>query len=258
MATTARKPPPPCRNPGCREPSSTWAPVFGPHWTDDVGDYVERWGERPFCAEHGAEVTAAAVRRRLSDLLDPLPRMRAWTLATFPAADAVGAAALARARRWLEEDLGEWDAWLYVFGRVGSGKTSLALSCLRAFVEAHPFDEVAFCNVRQLLAKTRRSYGSKTASDPTEDLVEPWLVVLDDVGAERDTPWALETLATIVEDRYVRLRPTIVTSNRAPSELVQELGEHDPEIGERIVSRLIEDAVQIRLDRPNLRLKAAS
>jgi DNA replication protein DnaC len=232
--------------------------VFDTFWTKDADDWIERWGERPFCAEHGRLADAAAVKLRIANLVRPIRRMSQWTFATFPADDVPGRRALKAAAAYLDE-LGEWEPWLFVFGGVGSGKTGLALSCLRAYIEGrHGWDDVGFCNVRQLLAQTRGSFASKGASDPTETAIKPWLCVLDDVGAERPTPWALETLSTIVEARYVANYPTIVTSNYAPAELAERLGHDDIVIGQRIVSRLTENALQIRLDRPDLRARGAA
>jgi DNA replication protein DnaC len=83
------------------------------------------------------------------------------------------------------------------------------------------------------------------------------LIVLDDVGAERPTEFALETLALIVEHNHVRGTPMIVTTNYSPSALAQRLGQDDPVLGQRIVSRLIEGALRIKLDRADLRARAA-
>jgi DNA replication protein DnaC len=247
-----------CRHAGCTEPATKWAPVWARFILDD--DYRERWGERPFCAEHAEAARAAAMRRRLDDLFGPIPRMRGWSFESFPSGDDVGAAAKARALRWLEEEMPEeLSPRLIIFGPVGSGKTSLALSCLRRWIErSHGWDDVAFVNVRELFAETRRSYGRKAAADPTAPVRDAILLALDDVGSERATPWAVEQLATIIDERYVADRPTIVTSNYAPSELAQRLGHDDPVIGLRIVSRLTENAVQIRLHRPDLRTRNAA
>jgi DNA replication protein DnaC len=244
-----------CSRRGCIEPSTTWAPVYGPCWSDDADEFVDGWGELPFCAEHVERAEAEALWLRLNALCGPFPRMLGWTLDTFPADDDAGAAALAVAREWREcwRDYGD----LFVFGPVGSGKTGLAWSLAVDVQRANLWDDVRFVNVRQMLAEVRRSFATGERVDPTETLIGASLLVLDDLGAERVTDWTREMIATIVEGRYVAGRQTIVTSNYAPSELAQRLGHDDPVLGLRIVSRLTEEAMQVRLDRPDLRTRVA-
>jgi DNA replication protein DnaC len=51
---------------------------------------------------------------------------------------------------------------------------------------------------------------------------------------------------------------TVVTSNYSPSQLTRRLGHDDPIIGKRIVSRLVENAVIVKLDRADLGLRKAA
>jgi DNA replication protein DnaC len=83
------------------------------------------------------------------------------------------------------------------------------------------------------------------------------VLVLDDLGAERPTDWALEQIAYIVESRHAVDALTIVTTNYAPSQLAERLGRDDPVIGQRIVSRLLEGATKIELKRADLRARRA-
>jgi len=80
--------------------------------------------------------------------------------------------------------------------------------------------------------------------------------VLDDIGAERCTDWARETLATLIEDRYTRELFTVFTSNYSPSRLAVRLGHDDPILGQRIDSRIVESCVQVGLDGPDRRLRS--
>lgn len=50
----------------------------------------------------------------------------------------------------------------------------------------------------------------------------------------------------------------IVTTNYSPSGLAQRLGQDDPVVGQRIVSRLIDGALRIKLDRADQRLRTAA
>ena len=57
------------------------------------------------------------------------------------------------------------------------------------------------------------------------------LLHLDDLGAEKSTDWVLETLYTIVNQRYQEQRSVIITTNFDHDKLKEQ-------VGERIVSRL--------------------
>jgi DNA replication protein DnaC len=90
---------------------------------------------------------------------------------------------------------------------------------------------------------------------PIRDLYEASVLVLDDLGAERPTDWARDAIAALVQYRHTRDLPTVVTSNYAPAALVKRLGHDDPMIGQRIVSRLVEHCITVKLDRPDLRIR---
>jgi DNA replication protein DnaC len=90
---------------------------------------------------------------------------------------------------------------------------------------------------------------------PIRRLYESSLLVLDDLGAERPTDWTRDAIHALVQHRHSRDLPTIVTSNYAPSALARRLGHDDPLIGKRIVSRLTENCVKVKLERPDLRLR---
>ena len=64
-------------------------------------------------------------------------------------------------------------------------------------------------------------------------LAEVDLLHIDDLGAEKTSPWVLEQLYAIVNDRYEAERSIVVTTNLDREELAEQ-------IGERTVSRLEE------------------
>ena len=51
------------------------------------------------------------------------------------------------------------------------------------------------------------------------------LLVLDDLGTERPTEWALETLFKIVDYRYNEELPMIITTNCTPEDLKKHVGD---------------------------------
>lgn len=182
---------------------------------------------------------------------------RGWTFETFPQHDDAGKQARARVQAWAE---GADEARsLYLYGPPGTGKTGLAVAAV-----AHSFDlfsetTASFMNVRKWLHEQRvklsnggtTDFGKLTEADGN-------VLVLDDLGAERPTEWARETIAYVVEERHRNGGATIVTSNYSPSQLAKRLGHDDPLIGQRIVSRLIENCTQIKLDRADQRARIRS
>ena len=152
---------------------------------------------------------------------------------------------------------------LYLHGPVGSGKTGLAWSLRKArLFFGHDADEDScdmptWVNVVQLLGRCSR-LDDVREQIPIRRLYNAWLLVLDDLGAERPTDWARDEIAALVQYRHTRDRPTIVTSNYPPSQLAKRLGHDDPMIGARVVSRLTENCITLKLDRADLRARRAA
>ncbi|MBT6681135.1 MAG: ATP-binding protein, partial [Chloroflexi bacterium] len=109
------------------------------------------------------------------------------------------------------------DGWLVILGPSGSGKTHLAAAVANRCVEdGRP---VFFIPASQLLDQLRPSGFSSGESDEWSDteslfqqVVNAPLLVLDDLGAGNQTPWAEEKMDQILTSRYNARRPTVVTS----------------------------------------------
>lgn len=123
---------------------------------------------------------------------------------------------------------------LVVLGPVGTGKTHAAVAALRP---AHDVGlVVAFWPIVELFAAMRPSDETITA----EEVCEPDRVVIDDLGTERLTDWSAEQLFAIVNRRWLDESPTIYTSNLAPADLADV-------VGERMFSRIADGAVMLWL-----------
>ncbi|WP_457677809.1 ATP-binding protein [Thermovibrio sp.] len=103
---------------------------------------------------------------------------------------------------------------IVLYGPPGTGKTHLAVATLKNVIEYKGLRGI-FCDFRGLLISLRNSFSSP--SDSTAEILDSArrapLLVLDDVGAERNTEWAKEMLAEIVNFRYTHNLPTIITTN---------------------------------------------
>jgi DNA replication protein DnaC len=151
-----------------------------------------------------------------------------------------------------------------MYGPPGTGKTGLAWSMVEPWVRnqievGNGVPDFAFENTRAYIAEQKARLERKEPLD-IQRLLDAEFLVLDDLGAERPSPFALDTISLIIESRHAEgsCRETVVTTNFAPAELAARLGHDDIIIGKRIVSRLVDGALAIKLDRRDLRARRAA
>jgi DNA replication protein DnaC len=115
--------------------------------------------------------------------------------------------------RSLEDNL-EAGRGLWFDGPVGTGKTSLAILVAKAAKQAGR--SYAVYPVPRLLAEIKRTF-DRDASDSYlgffQRLCSVDVLVLDDLGAEKQTEWVLEQLYSIVNERWQDQRSIVVTTN---------------------------------------------
>ena len=103
---------------------------------------------------------------------------------------------------------------LWFDGPVGTGKTSLAILVAKAAKDAGR--SYAVYPVPRLLAEIKRTF-DRDASDSYmgffRRLCSVDLLVLDDLGAEKQTEWVLEQLYSIVNERWQDRRAIVATTN---------------------------------------------
>jgi DNA replication protein DnaC len=129
--------------------------------------------------------------------------------------------------RAIDENL-EMGRGLWFDGPVGTGKTSLAILLAKAAKDAGR--SYAVYPVPRLLAEIKRTF-DRDASDSYmgffRRLCTVDVLVLDDLGAEKQTEWVLEQLYSIVNERWQDRRSIVVTTNipdadpEAPARLLQ-------------------------------------
>ncbi|HEU4977818.1 MAG TPA: ATP-binding protein [Solirubrobacteraceae bacterium] len=140
---------------------------------------------------------------------------------------------------------------LWFEGSVGTGKTTLAMLVSKSAIEAGR--TVAIYSLPRLLAEIRQTFESGVPGayvDFLARLEDVDLLHVDDVGAERTSPWVLEQLYAIVNARYEAERSIVITTNLERDALVEQ-------ITERTVSRLEEMCEVIPLFGADARLRAA-
>lgn len=135
---------------------------------------------------------------------------------------------------------------LLLFGDVGTGKSFLAGCIANALLDQGI--PVLMTNFPTILSRLCGTFGE----DRTEFLASLGdydLLIIDDLGVERNTEYALEQMFSIVDSRYRSGKPLIVTTNLKLDEL-----KNPPDLAHaRIYDRILEHCAPILFAGKNFR-----
>ncbi len=101
--------------------------------------------------------------------------------------------------------------WLTLVAPSDRGKTHLAVAICREWLVRG--DPALYTYVPDMLRDLRRGFDSDDFDKRFARYCEVPLLVLDDLGAQYDTRWVQEMLDSIVDHRYVRHHPLVITTN---------------------------------------------
>lgn len=146
----------------------------------------------------------------------------------------------------------EWrDARLGLFiwsSRRGTGKSMLASAISNSLLIKYGIS-LRFISVPDYLDRVKKGFARKPEeADQTRQFFDADVLVLDDFGAEKRSDWQSQELFRLIDDRYVKGKILIVTSNFA----IQDLP-----VDTRIVDRLYEMCVQIHIPEQSVRAERA-
>jgi DNA replication protein DnaC len=140
------------------------------------------------------------------------------------------------------------DKGLLLMGSVGTGKTHLAVAALQQIMrEKTPAVRGRFADFTALVQEIQMTFdGPGSSREILHPLIQADLLVLDELGAGKATPWVMDLLYYLVNTRYLENRVTIFTTNfsdfaRGQSESLTE------RVSARIRSRLYEMCRRLEL-----------
>lgn len=138
---------------------------------------------------------------------------------------------------------------LLLFGDVSTGKTFAAACVANALIDRGV--PVLMTNFSQITNRIQE--GFKGRQDYIDSLNGFDLLVIDDLGAERDTEFMTETVYTIIDSRYRAGLPMIITTNLDAKTMMQE----KDTARKRIYSRILQRCHPIEVKGADRRVRAA-
>lgn len=149
------------------------------------------------------------------------------------------------------DQMKEDNVGLLFYGDVGSGKTYLASSIANYLIE-EKLMRVRIMNLSQIINQIQKSAFKLDVNEIINTLSNIPLLILDDLGIERDTSYAREQVYNIINSRYLKNKPTIFTTNLS-LEIIQDIN-IDLEY-QRIYSRILEMAIPVKVTGEDFRRK---
>lgn len=126
------------------------------------------------------------------------------------------------------------------YGKVGNGKSFLACAIVNALIDMGI--RAGIVNLSELI---NRLQGTWKKEEVFVWLQKFSLLVIDDLGIERDTSYGLEQTFNVVDARYRSGKPTIFTTNLTLSELQNPTGRDRERIYDRVMGMC---PIRLRMD----------
>lgn len=137
---------------------------------------------------------------------------------------------------------------LIIMGKSEVGKTHLAAAIANKLIENNKI--VLIDRLTNLLDRIRETYENNTKSE--NELIELYsnvdMLIIDDLGTEKISNWALEKLYTIIQNRYENRLPIIITTRFNKEGLIERFSySKDPDLVDAIISKLYQMCFGIKL-----------
>ena len=225
---------------------------------------VELFGERKtvgcMCRCMTQKREAESARRKEQEQLERIHRMRVNGIAdrsvrncTFASADGSNREILSKCRRYVDrwpEMLAD-NIGLLFWGNTGNGKTYASACIANALIDRGV--PVLMTNFPKILSALTGLYAEERVAY-LESLSEFKLLVIDDLGAERQSEFSLEQVYAVIDSRYKSKLPLIITTNLPISEMKKPQNMDY----QRIYDRVLEMCVPIHFKGESMRRAAAA
>ena len=121
------------------------------------------------------------------------------------------------AKNW--EKMKKENVGLLLMGPVGTGKSFFAGCIANALLEQG--ERVMMTNFSRILNEMTNYQADK--NQIVQNLVDYPLLIIDDLGIERNSEFALEQIYNVIDSRYCKMKPLIITTNLGLNDMKDEL-----------------------------------
>lgn len=141
---------------------------------------------------------------------------------------------------------------LYLYSRIkGSGKTRMAVSIANDIITRYRIS-AKFATTIQLLDEIKKTWDKPEGGSEQnllQEIIDVPVLVLDDIGVEKMSPWVNEKFYSILNGRMIQKQITIFTSNCVIEQLAFD---------ERIINRIQKMALPVPFPEESVRSVLAS
>ena len=137
---------------------------------------------------------------------------------------------------------------LIITGKSGVGKTHLAAAIANRLIESEKI--VLMGRLTTLLDMIKETFRDNSRSE--NELIELYsnvdMIIIDDLGMEKISSWALEKLYTIIQNRYENGLPIIITTRFNKQGLIERFSySNDKDLVDATISKLYQMCYEITL-----------
>lgn len=147
---------------------------------------------------------------------------------------------------------------IIIYGNIGYENTHLAASIANKMIENNKI--VLMERSSSIIDRIKESF-NKNVTTETE-IIELYsnvdMLIIDDLGSETISKWALEKLYKIINNRYENELPIVITTRYTKEELMEQIAIESEELAEEFIQILYRMCYGISLLNNNLNTKKVS